>query len=61
MDIEHHAKDASKAAGSENIGQDVSRTADTVDAEKYTQHDPNPPPALKRGLKSRHLQMIAIG
>ncbi|KAL2799253.1 amino acid permease/ SLC12A domain-containing protein [Aspergillus keveii] len=62
MDIEqHHVKNASGAASSEKIEQDVPTVADNGDVEKFTEHDPNAPPALKRGLKSRHLQMIAIG
>jgi amino acid permease len=62
MDIEqHHVKNASGAASSEKIEQGIPTVADNSDVEKFTEHDPNAPPALKRGLKSRHLQMIAIG
>lgn len=66
MDIERQGNDASKAVG-DSSNRDPSirsnHAGDMYDlaTEKHAESGANPVPNLQRKLKSRHLQMIAIG
>lgn len=63
MDIERQDNETSKAVQADNSGRESNAAGDMYDltTEKHAGNGSNPLPDLQRRLKSRHLQMIAIG